>query len=343
MLKRIIISVVTASLMIALTGCWNSAADKSKEMTDKSAAATDAPKSVNSNEVYVEVTALTGHPYFAEHKRGMEEAGKALGVKTEFIGPVDFDIPGMITTLEQTIAKKPAGILVVGLGDELAPSINKAIEAGIPVVTVDGDVASSKRLSFVGTGNYSVGVIGGKALAQAMNEKGKVLIMTKIGQANLEERTSGYKDTIAKYPDMKIVQVAESGSDNGVTASAVAAILQANPDLGGIVTTDATGPGVVSALKEAGKKAGDVKVIVMDRIDDHLQLIKDGWVLGAVAQRTALMTFMGTEILYNLVHKNIQITGDDAKAKVNAVPDKVDTGTIFIDKNNVELFMSPTK
>jgi ribose transport system substrate-binding protein len=173
-----------------------------------------------------------------------------------------------------------------------------------------------------------------------MGEKGKVLILSKIGQPNLDERLQGYKDTLAKYPGIEIVQIAESGSDNMVTASAVASVLQANPDLAGIVTTDATGPGVVSALKEAGKQPGDVKVVVMDRIDDHLQLIKEGWCIGAVAQRTALMSFTGTEILYNLVHKNIQITGDDEKARVLAVPDRVDTGTIFINKDNVELFMS---
>ena len=76
--------------------------------------------------------ALTNLPYFIDHRLGLEFAGKELGVKTKFVGPVDYDMTAMINTLEQTIAEKPAGILVVGFDPALKPSIDKAAEAGIP-------------------------------------------------------------------------------------------------------------------------------------------------------------------------------------------------------------------
>lgn len=348
MFKKVLAIALAVVFVLALAACGgNSTAPAAAE---KSAAAPTAEekkaeqpkeeKKAESNELYIEVAGLTAHPYFAEHKRGMDVAAKVLGVKTEFVGPADFNMQESINALEQSIAKKPKGIVVVGFGEDLAPSIDKAIAAGIPVVTCDGDVTTSKRMTFVGTGNYGVGAVGGEELAKALNKKGKVLICSKIGQPNLEERVKGYKDTLAKYSDIQVIQVVDTNSDNTATASAVAAVLQKNPDLAGIVTCDATGPGVVSALKEAGKKAGDVKLVVMDRIDDHLQLIKEGWALGTVAQRTALMAYTATRILYDYAHDNIQTTPDDKKAQILTVPSKVDTGTFFINKDNVDLFMA---
>jgi ABC-type sugar transport system substrate-binding protein len=66
--------------------------------------------------------------------------------------PYAVDLPGLIATVEQTAARRPAGMMVVGWDPSaLIPSINAAVESGIPVVCVDVDVPRSKRLSFIGT------------------------------------------------------------------------------------------------------------------------------------------------------------------------------------------------
>jgi hypothetical protein len=84
-------------------------------------------------ETYVEVLALTNLPYFIDHRLGLEFAGEELGVETKFIGPIDYDMTAMVNTMEQTIAEKPAGMLIIGFDDALKPAIDKAIDAGIPV------------------------------------------------------------------------------------------------------------------------------------------------------------------------------------------------------------------
>ena len=58
-------------------------------------------------ETYVEVLALINLPYFIDHRLGLEFAGEELGVKTKFVGPVDYDMTAMVNTLEQIIAEKP--------------------------------------------------------------------------------------------------------------------------------------------------------------------------------------------------------------------------------------------
>ena len=182
-----------------------------------SAASQSAPAANDkSNQLYIEVSALGNLGYFYDHKMGMQKVGEEMGVKTEYVGPAEYDMAAMVNAFEQAIAKKPNGIVVVGFEESLNSIIDKAIAAGIPVVTVDADLPNSKRLAFVGTGNANAGRAGAAKLAQEIGGQGKVAIMTKPGQSNLEERVTGYREELAKYPGIQIVQIADTQSDSVV-------------------------------------------------------------------------------------------------------------------------------
>lgn len=321
------VACLMTGLMIVLCGCNQTAPQQ-----------VSSGSSDHSDQLYIEVSALGGLPYFYDHKMGMEQAGKALGVRTDYVGPHNYDMAAMITMFEQAIARKPKGIVVVGFESSLNAIVDKAVAAGIPVVTVDGDLPGSKRCAFVGTGNKESGYQGGKKLAALIGGKGKVALMTKPGQSNLEERMDGYKKALGEFPDVSIVQVADTRSDNGVAAQAAAALLQKYPDLAGIGCVEAAGGmGAAMAVREA-KKAGTVKIVAMDRDNDLLDQIKEGVVSASVAQQTSLMPFYATQILYNLVNNSLPITTDNAKAGVTGVPQIIDTGAIIIDQSNYQYF-----
>jgi ribose transport system substrate-binding protein len=320
-MKKLIILLVIATLVLSAVGF-----------------AATAKKDV-SKQLYIEVSAIGSLDYFYDHKLGMEMAGKALGVRTEYVGPADYDMAAMVTAFEQAIAKKPNGIVVVGFEPSLNAIVDKAVKAGIPVVTVDADLPGSQRIAFVGTGNYQAGFEGGQKMATLIGKKGKVALMTKPGQSNLEERISGYKAALAKYPDIQIVQVADTQSDPTVAAQAAAGLLQKFPDLAGIACVEAAGgSGAATAVKEAGK-AGKVKIVAMDRGNEVLQSIKDGVISASVAQQTALMPFYAVQILYNLNNVNIPISTNNAKAGITGTPAVVDTGVIIVDSSNYSYFM----
>jgi len=291
-----------------------------------------------SDQLYIEVSALGGLDYFYDHMLGCEMAGKELGVRTEYVGPPDYDMNAMIAAFEQAIAKKPNGIVVVGFEDTLVPIVNKAIEAGIPVVTVDADLPTSNRIAFVGTGNYTAGYTGGRYLADAIGGEGKVAIMIKPGQSNLEERRRGYEDALADFPGIEIVQIADTQSDPIVAAQAAAALLQKFPDLRGIACVEAAGgSGAATAVKEAGR-VGEVKIISMDRGEDVLADIEAGVITASVAQQTALMPYYAIQILMNVNNSNVAITTDNAAAGVAGVPAVIDTGAIIINAENAKYF-----
>jgi ribose transport system substrate-binding protein len=292
-----------------------------------------------SSQLYIEVSALGGLDYFADHKLGMKLAGTALGVKTEYISPPDYDMAAMVAMFEQAIARKPKGIVVVGFEPSLNAIVDKAVAAGIPVVTVDGDLPGSKRCAFVGTGNEQAGYQGGKKLAALIGGKGQVALMTKPGQLNLEERMAGYRKALGECPGISIVHVADTQSDPNVAAQAAATLLQKFPALSGIGCVEAAGGmGAAMAVREA-KKIGAIKIVAMDRGNDLLEQIKEGVVSASVAQQTALMPFYATQILFNLANSPIPVASDNAKAGVGGVPQVIDTGVVIVDKDNCQYFI----
>jgi ribose transport system substrate-binding protein len=292
-----------------------------------------------SDQLYVEVSALGSLDYFYDHKMGLQQAGNAMGVKTEYVGPADYDMSAMITAFEQAIARKPAGIIVVGFEPSLNAIVDKAAAADVPVVTVDADLPGSKRIAFVGTGNFQAGYEGGKKLSQLIGGKGKVALMTKPGQSNLEERIAGYKKAFSESQGIQLVQIADTQSDPGVAAQSAASLLQKYPDLVGIGCVEAAGgSGAATAVNEAGKK-GTIKIVSMDRGNEVLQAVKDGVISATVVQQTALMPFYALQILYNLKNNPLPISTNNVKADVSGVPAVVDTGVIIVDQSNYEYFV----
>lgn len=294
-----------------------------------------ARKAKKGNGEYSEVLCLVSLPYFVDHKLGMDAAGKYFGVKTSFIGPAQFDIAGMISALEGQIAKGVSGLVVVGFDAALKPSINKAIAAGIPTVTVDADVPDSDRLAFLGTSNVTAGHSGGVKLLELMGGKGDVLIITKTGQSNLEERVQGYQSALTRG-GARVVQVGNDESDAVKAASLVSDALRRFPNLAGIACVEAAGgTGAATALRETGVK-GKVKVISMDRDVATLQAIRDGFIQASVAQKSALMTFEAVALLYQAQTLDLKITKDNKIAKVSQLPSNIDTGIELITAANVD-------
>jgi len=326
-MKKVIFIVMAMVMTLLVFGCAKSAAPQ--------AAGSAVDKS---NQLYIEVSAEGGLDYFYDHKMGMKKVGEDLGVRTEYVGPADFDMIAMVAAFEQAIAKKPQGIVVVGFEESLNPAIKKAIDAGIPVVTVDADLPTSARVAFVGTGNFNAGKTGGDYLAKIINGRGKVALMTKPGQSNLEERIDGYKEALNKYPGIEIVQIVDDRADPVVAAQAAAALLQKFPDLAAIVCVEAAGgSGAATAVKEAGL-VGRVKILCFDRGNDVVAAIEEGVITASMGQQTALMPYYATQILYNLVNSNLDITTNNKAAGVSGIPQVVDTGCIIVDASNAKYF-----
>ena len=301
-------------------------------------AAPSAAAAGAADQSYVMISAVTGGPYWIDSKAGLRDKAKELGVKAVFTGPPTLDANAQIDAVNRAVAQHVDGIIMVAVADAVSPAIDKAIEAGIPVVCADADAPSSKRYSFVGTGNYNAGHRGGEQLAKLLGGQGEVALMYIPGWDNLIQRIQGYKDALAKFPGIKIVKI---GNDKGSQTEAekeCRAILQAFPNLAGFGCVAAVGgQGAAVAVKQAGK-TGQVKIVAMDRDEATLQFIQEGVIDASIAQRTYMMAYLALQMLYDLRNDRIKFTDDWRKIGVNPLPPVVDTGTFVIDRANVADF-----
>lgn len=290
---------------------------------------------------FVFLSVVTQVPFWADHRAGLEAAAADLGVKTTFTGPLDFDTAGQARQLDEIIARKPAGLLIFpGDAAALAPGIDRAIEAGIPVACIIGDVPGSKRSVFLGISNFDAGRIGSEMLAEAIGGKGKVLLGTFPAPSTLE-RVEGYKAVFAeKFPEIEVVDVVNDKADPSYAPTAYAQALLAHPDVVGIGGTDGdSGKGAALAVIEQGK-VGAVKVVAMDRNPDMLPYIVDGTIYGAIAQKSWLESYLAVHLLDWLGQSKIKIVADSAAAGINPMPESVSIGVMRVTKDNVAAFMA---
>ncbi len=302
-------------------------------------AALPAAAQDTSDQEYVYLSIVTQVPFWVDHRAALEDAGKVLGVKTTFTGPVDFDVAGQARQLDEIVARNPAGIVIFpGDAGAITPGINRAVEAGIPVVLVISDAPESKRYSILGINGFQAGRVGGEMLAQAIGGRGKVVI-GGFQSPNIIERMEGYKAVFAeKYPDIEVVAEVDDRADPAYAPTAYAAAIAANPDVAGIGGTDGdSGKGAALAVRDAGK-VGEIKIVAMDRNDDMLPFIEDGTIYGTVVQKSYTEMFMAVHLLYWLKNDVLKVVPDWRGAGLNILPERVETGVFAVTQENVAQF-----
>src|SRR4030081_1779690 len=158
----------------------------------------------DTDEYYFFVAANLQVPYWQTAGAGFSKAAEASKIRVSFVGPQTYDPKAERDALDQAVQKKATGILLAVTDPALLKdSIDKAVAAGVPVITIDSDAPASKRLFFIGTHNYQAGLSGGQRLAQELKGKGNVVIFTMPGQPNLQDRLRGYREALEKTPAIK--------------------------------------------------------------------------------------------------------------------------------------------
>jgi ribose transport system substrate-binding protein len=259
------------------------------------------------------------------------------------VGPDGHDPQAELTELQNAVAAKAGGILIsVADAAALQPGIDAAVNAGIPVLTIDSDASASHRLYFIGTNNLEAGRLGGQRVIEKLGGKGNVVFFTLAGQPNTEERLKGFKDVFSSKPDIKIVDVVD------IKADAKAAFDKTQQYMA------LTGPKKVDAFicldSASGKPVSDAVartpnsgrvVIAWDVNQDTLDAIKAGTIEATVAQKPYTMGYVGLKALDQIYHDPpLQLSKDFKADSFAPIPTFVDTGTSLVDKSNVDAYIA---
>ena len=282
--------------------------------------------------------------YWQSAHEGFTRAAAQYGVTEDMRGPDTFNPAIEVDEFRAAVARKPAGILVSVSDPKLmGPEINKAIAAGIPVITVDSDAPDSQRLYFIGTNNLEAGRLGGQFVAAKLNGKGNVVFFTMPGQPNLEERLKGYKDVFANYPGIKVVEVFDmKGQSTAAMDKAEEYLARTGPaKINAYISLESSSAkDVAEAVKRS--KTPDAILMGMDVDQATLELVKDGTVQATISQKPFTMAFLGLKALDDLHHYPLKPLARDYGSDASSpIPAFVDTGVSLVDKINVDKFLAP--
>lgn len=289
------------------------------------------------DEKYYLVTFQSGMEYWKSCLKGFEDAAQALNVSVEYRGATQYDVHEEVTVLEQIIAKKPAGIAISAIhADALTTTIDKAVDAGIPVVLFDSGAPGSKALSFLATNNYNAGETAARTMAELLGGRGQVAVVTSPNQFNHMERTQGFQDTIAReFPDMRVVEVRDGKGDQVVSKEAATEIMASYPELAGIFATEANGGVGVGEAVRLLPGTSKLHIISFDTDKATLDMVKEGTISATMAQGTWNMGYWSLQFLFHM-HHGLTPPGAGAQSDVSPLPLRVDTGIAVVTKENVQ-------
>jgi ribose transport system substrate-binding protein len=292
-------------------------------------------------ERYVLVTTNVNLPYWQEAEAGAQDAAKWLGVKVEFTGPEKFSPEDELAAFQKVVGEKPSGIMLSAARVDLfKDAIDSAISQGIPVICIDSDAPSSKRVLFVGTDNFRAGMESGKRMGDLLKGQGRVVIVSIPGQFNLDERVRGVNEALRKYPGIKVAQTIDDKGDPRSANDQISALMAktAKEKIDGIICLEASGgSGAAEALHRLDQ-TGKVPIVAFDKDPETLDFVEKGVIAATIAQKPYVMSYYGMKFLDDLHHNAVHEFKDWTNAPVAPMPTFVDTGTAVIDKTNVKAF-----
>jgi ribose transport system substrate-binding protein len=274
------------------------------------------------------VAGIASDAFYLTMKKGAEAAGKKLGVKVVFTGSTAAFSPNtQIPFLNGAIARHPDAILIAPTDKTaLIAPIQRAISAGIPVITVDTFISKPIAVTNISTDNVAGGKAAADALAKAIGGSGDLAsISVNPGISTTDQRAQGFAAQLkAKYPNINYLGVQYSNDDQTKASNETSALLNGHPNLKGIFAMNVvTGNGVTSAVTAAGK-AGKVKLVEFDAGPPQVQALKAGTVDALIAQYPYGIGQMGVQMAYKV------ITGHKAGIKKH-----YGTGSAVVTKANV--------
>lgn len=270
-------------------------------------------------------------PVFNYAKIGAERKAKALGdVDILWNAPTSADQLKQKEILESYITQRVDGIAISALnGDFLTDTINRAVAAGIPVVTWDSDAPNSKRVAFYGVDDTATGRIMGEQAIKLLNGKGTVAIITSVGATNLQRRLDGMKEALAKAPGIQIVETFDIKEDVVRCGEIISTGTTRYPTLGAWLSVG--GWPVFTRNATAAVDPAKTKVISFDTIQPALDLLREGKVTVLLGQKYFGWGSEPVQMLYDLKH------GKQPPSTI------VDSGVDVVTKENVEDYAAKWK
>ncbi len=285
---------------------------------------------------FVFINHVTTNPFFTPTQYGAQDACALLNCDFQFTGSKDSNVAEMVNATNTAISAKADGIAVAVVDkDAFRGPVDKALDAGIPVVSYNADGArndkGTNRLAYIGQGLYESGfALGQRALDQGLDSGEVVGFIATPGALNIQPRIDGASDALKQSG--KSIKFSPVGTNADVTRglSIIDAYAQGHPNLAGMLAVDAGSTQSVGQVVEKYKmRDKGLKVAGgFDLVPETLKAIDGGSLDFTIDQQPYLQGFL--PVLYLYLYK---LSGG------LMFPSETNTGLLFVTKDNVKPYL----
>ena len=272
---------------------------------------------------FVFVNHVTTNPFFTPTQYGAEDASALLGTSFQWTGSKTADVGEMVNAMNAAISGKADGIAVAIIDPKAfnGPT-DKALAAGIPVVSYNADDPANARLAYIGQDLFVSGQEMGKQIVELVDSGKVALFIATPGSLNIQPRIDGAIDSIKKSgKDIEYKSIA-TGAELNEELSRIDAYYLGNKDVKGMFAVDAGSTQAVGQviekykLRDAGVKGGGY-----DTLPKTLELLQAGQLDFTIDQQPYMQGFEPVMQLYmTKLSGGLAGTGD------------VNTGLKFLDQ-----------
>ncbi|MBA2739025.1 MAG: substrate-binding domain-containing protein [Nocardioidaceae bacterium] len=284
--------VAFAAGALVLTGCSTgsdtSSGTSSEDTGDTSAGTTSAADM----RIDVVTHGAPGDSFWDVVKSGAEQSGDDLGVELQYNSDPD---PGAQSTLIDNAVADGTDGLVVSMAnpDGLEASIKAAVEAGVPVITINSGIDDWQDFGAITHVGQSE-TIAGEAAGEQLNDAGVsnvICVIQEAGNVALEERCSAAADTFDG--DMENLQA--DNTDLQASQATIQSKLE-DDSIDGLLTLGGDMSGAaVQAVAESGR---DIAVGTFDVNADVAKNVLEGKLLFAIDQQPYVQGYLGVTGIY---------------------------------------------
>jgi ribose transport system substrate-binding protein len=223
------------------------------------------------------------HVFYQDMIKAMQDEAKNESLTLD-LQIAEFDSRKQNDQIETLIAQGVSALLIAPVDSAaMAPAIQAAQAKNIPVFTVDIAAHGVEVTSHVASDNEKGGRLLGEYLAKLLGGKGKIAIIDHPIVASVQERTKGFTEAIAKFPEIQIVQRPAGEGQRDKALRVCQDLLQAQPDLNAIFgINDDSALGALAAVESAGLQ-DKIVIVGFDGTPEARDAIKAGRALKADA------------------------------------------------------------
>lgn len=241
------------------------------------------------------------NPFFVTLKEGAEAEAQKLGLKLVVVDAAD-DSGKQAAGVDDLLQQQVKVLLINPTDSEAAAaSVNRAAQAGVPVVSIDRSVQGADVAAHIASDNVAGGKIAADFIVSKLPEGGEMVELEGIpGSSAARERGQGFHEVMDKQQAIKIVAKQPADFDRTKGLTVMENILQSHPNIKAVFAhNDEMALGAVKALEAANKK--DVIVVGFDATDDAQAAVKAGSMAATIAQKPAKIGELGVSTAQKII------------------------------------------